>query len=61
MESLVDDFATFYIAGMLVTFGVVFGSCDHTTGKDTTGNTMSFALILVHQHPEVLDRYACIV
>ncbi|KAL5473738.1 hypothetical protein EMCRGX_G028273 [Ephydatia muelleri] len=38
METLVDDFVTFYIAG-----------------QETTANTLSFAIILIQQHPEVLD------
>eukprot|EP00731_Ephydatia_muelleri_P008181 Em0004g519a len=39
IETLVDDFLTFYVAG-----------------QETTANTLSFAVILVHQHPEVLER-----
>ncbi|KAL5496578.1 hypothetical protein EMCRGX_G012887 [Ephydatia muelleri] len=39
IETLVDDFVTFYVAG-----------------QETTANTLSFAVILVHQHPEVLER-----
>ncbi|KAL5473710.1 hypothetical protein EMCRGX_G028238 [Ephydatia muelleri] len=38
METLVDDFVTFYIAG-----------------QETTANTLSFAIILIHRHPQVLD------
>ncbi|KAL5473747.1 hypothetical protein EMCRGX_G028291 [Ephydatia muelleri] len=38
METLVDDFVTFYIAG-----------------QETTANTLSFAIILIQQHSEVLD------
>eukprot|EP00731_Ephydatia_muelleri_P028804 Em0020g448a len=38
METLVDDFVTFYIAG-----------------QETTANTLSFAIILIQQHPEVLE------
>ena len=26
------------------------------TGQETTANTLSFALLLVHQHPDVLER-----
>ena len=26
------------------------------SGQETTANTLSFAVILVHQHPEVLER-----
>ncbi|KAL5489561.1 hypothetical protein EMCRGX_G018670 [Ephydatia muelleri] len=37
METLVDDFVTFFVAG-------------------ETANTLSFAIILIHQHPEVLDH-----
>ena len=25
-------------------------------GQETTANTLSFAVVLVHQHPEVLER-----
>ncbi|KAL5471217.1 hypothetical protein EMCRGX_G029309 [Ephydatia muelleri] len=39
METLVDDFVTFYVAG-----------------QETTANALSFAVILIHQHPEVLDK-----
>ncbi|KAL5489563.1 hypothetical protein EMCRGX_G018672 [Ephydatia muelleri] len=39
METLVDDFVTFFVAG-----------------QETTANTLSFAVILIHQHPEVLDH-----
>ncbi|KAL5463995.1 hypothetical protein EMCRGX_G032950 [Ephydatia muelleri] len=39
IESLVDDFVTFYIAG-----------------QETTANTLAFAVVMVHQHPEVLER-----
>ncbi|KAL5473734.1 hypothetical protein EMCRGX_G028268 [Ephydatia muelleri] len=28
----------------------------YEAGQDTTANTLSFAIILIHQHPEVLDR-----
>eukprot|EP00731_Ephydatia_muelleri_P028753 Em0020g397a len=40
METLVDDFVTFYIGG-----------------QETTANTLSLAIILIHQHPEVLDSF----
>ena len=56
-----DDFVTFYIAGEV--------ACVHTVhahvcvcyllchaGQETTANTLSFAVVLVHQHPEVLER-----
>ncbi|KAL5471218.1 hypothetical protein EMCRGX_G029311 [Ephydatia muelleri] len=39
METLVDDFVTFYVAG-----------------QETTANALLFAVILIHQHPEVLDK-----
>ena len=29
-------------------------------GQETTANTLSFAIILIHQHPEVLDRCVCV-
>ena len=60
MESLVDDFVTFYVAGKGMTLAVLPRSCDHTSGQETTANTLSFAVILIYQHPEVLDRYAYI-
>ncbi|KAL5473722.1 hypothetical protein EMCRGX_G028256 [Ephydatia muelleri] len=28
----------------------------YAAGQETTANTLSFAIILIHQHPEVLDR-----
>ena len=31
------------------------------TGQDTIANTLSLAIILIHQHPEVLDRCVCVV
>ena len=27
------------------------------SGQESTANLLSFAVILIHQHPEVLDRY----
>eukprot|EP00731_Ephydatia_muelleri_P020160 Em0012g985a len=39
METLVDDFITFFVAG-----------------QETAAYTLSFAIILIHQHPEVLDH-----
>eukprot|EP00731_Ephydatia_muelleri_P008075 Em0004g413a len=39
IETLLDDFAIFYLAG-----------------QETVGNTLSLALVLVLQHPEVLER-----
>ena len=35
-------------------------SSDHViqpSGQETTANALLFAIILIHQHPEVLDRY----
>lgn len=56
LESLVDDFVTFYVAGnaaLIVTHKYLI----LPSGQDTTANAMSIAIILTHQHPQILDRY----
>ena len=66
MESLMDDFVTFYVAGGLVhtvgceTIHVCVRHMIQRSGQETTASTMSFAVILIHQHPEVLHRYTCV-
>ena len=60
MEILVDDFVTFYVAGGYYPCLHVQASSDHViqpSGQETTSNALLFAIILIHQHPEVLDRY----
>ena len=32
----------------------------NTVGQETTANALSFAVILIHQHPEVLDKCVCV-
>ena len=31
------------------------------SGQETAANTLSFAVILINQHPEVLNRYLLII
>ncbi len=56
-EDLVDDFVTFYVAGMSINyFKFVLNWNDYILGQETTGNLLSFAMILIHQNPDVLCR-----
>ena len=59
IEDLVDDFATFYIAGELVIIidAIDFKQFNNFLGQETTGNMLSFALAVLHLHPHLLDRY----
>ena len=54
-----DDFVTFYVAGNAAI--IVRPHCKYViippSGQDTTASTLSFAIILTHQHPQILDRY----
>ena len=57
IETLVDDFVTFYVAGkQVMTLLTYIRHTIYYPGQETTANTLSFAVILVHQHPEVLER-----
>ena len=59
METLVDDFVTFYVAGEIIIWDRPHLHVDHVIqplGQETTANTLSFVTILIHQHPDVLDR-----
>ena len=58
MEDLLDDFCTFFIAGSWRGLSDnVVDKLMFFLGYDTTANLLQFAIVLVHQHPEVLSRY----
>ncbi len=56
IEDLVDDFVTFYIAGVTVDFKLINYIPLCSLGQETTGNLLSITTVLIHQHPDVLCR-----
>ena len=61
IEILVDDFATFYIAGEFVCVCACVRVCVLLVywclkGQEATGNLLVFAVVLLLQHPDVLER-----
>ena len=60
MEDLLDDFSTFYLAGKNndnIMVYVLHTCTVYLLGQETTGNLLSFTLIMLIQHPNVLARY----
>lgn len=58
LEDLVDDFATFFIAGIIRQTKLNLLNHDlMNAGQETTALLLSFSLIMILQHPEVKQRY----
>ncbi len=61
IEELVDDFITFYVAGTLslscyILLPIKYAILYTTIGQETTAYTTMFAIMLLTQHPNVLER-----
>jgi len=65
LELLVDDFITFYIAGEqnFICIYIYIGILIHMhcrvllfSGQETTSNLLSFAVVLLHLNPDILER-----
>ena len=61
IETLVDDFVTFYIGGKVFPPPLSWYSIADTfhpppPGVETLANTVLFAVVQVHTHPQVLGR-----
>jgi len=59
IEVMVDDFASFYFAGkchQLLNVHANFYEIIFFIGQETTANTITFALILLVQHPNIMER-----
>ena len=64
IEEMVDEFVVFYVAGTCMYELCIIAICVYLSGiyliclgQDTTANLLSFALILILKHPDVLLRY----
>lgn len=63
LEDLVDDFVTFFVAGMYIS-KCLYPEAAYSTvivwlcnpGQETTSTLLTFTVILLHQNPEVLQR-----
>ena len=71
LEVLVDDFITFYMAGeqsyeLCISVSMPVDTCERYTcilvlffifsGQDTTCILLSFAVVLLHLNPDILER-----
>ena len=57
LEDLIDEFMNFYFAGIHCLIVKIYYNFLMTTGQETTATLLSFTLIQLLLHPDVLNRY----